>query len=363
MIESFNEKMPFPGLFRNGNYPGEYAHLAQDAEAVLNDRAYDSFNLVTQQNLTPHTSLTTMLTTSHRGPPKLTESLNTAGPYGSLRASIDSQGTLSGSYATSALPGSRYRNAARLRLLGDVRPLETEKSKKIMATGRAELHIEGGDYSLSGLYGLPGNIIAGSYLQGLGDKIAVGCEVVRPPQADSSVKTGTSPSAMAAGGIRYTNIRREHSSEPGVIVTAQMNTEKTANVSLLTQLSGELAVAASINADFCGVGVPEYKNTTETHPVSSSFLSNLKKTRLSASCGFTKLPKSSQVTVNCNTYGEVCCDVRHAMQDGTVAEVIGSLDVFSGRATVGMGLVLSENVLPRLIRKAMRKADSPSGRQ
>ncbi|EFO65467.1 Hypothetical protein GLP15_5141 [Giardia lamblia P15] len=355
--------MPFPGLFRNGNYPGEYAHLAQDAEAVLNDKAYDSFNLVSQHNLTPHTSLTTMLTTSHRGPPKITESFSTVGPRGSFRGSIDSQGTLSGSYTTSVLPGSRYRNAARLRLLGDVHSFNTEKSKKIMATSRAELHIEGGDYSLSGLYSLPGHIIAGSYLQGLGDKMAVGCEIVRPPQTDSSVKLGASPIIMAAGGIRYTNISRERSSDPGIIVTAQMNTEKTANASLLAQLSGEFAVAASVNADFCGLRPPEHKDTIGNHSAPSGLLNGLRRTRLSASCGFTKLSKSSQVTVNCNTYGEACCDVRYAMQDGTVAEVIGSLDIFSGRTTVGVGLVLSEQALPRFIRKVARKVDSSSNHQ
>lgn len=360
MVKSLSEKMPFPGLFRNSNYPGEYAHLAQDAEAVLNDKAYDSFNLVSQHNLTPHTSLTTMLTTSHRGPPKITESLSIARPRGSFRGSVDSQGTLSGSYTTSILPGPRYRNAARLRLLGDVHSFSAEKSKKVMATGRAELHVEGGDYSLSGLYSLPGHIIAGSYLQGFGDRIAVGCEIVRPPQTDPSVKPGTSPIAMAAGGIRYTNISRERSSDPGIIATAQVNTEKTANASLLAQLSGELAVAASVNADFCGFRSPEQKDVTKDRSALSGLLNGLKKTRLSASCGFTKLLKSSQVTVNCNTYGEVCCDVRHAMQDGTVAEVIGSLDIFSGRTTVGVGLVLSEQALPRFIHKAVRKANSSS---
>lgn len=355
--------MLLPGLFRNGSHPGKYAHIAQDATAILNDKAYDSFNLVAQQNLTPSTSLTTVLITSHRTPPKLTESINTVGTYGSLRASIDSQGVLSGSYTTSILPGTKYNNAARLQLLGDVCPFETEKSRKLVANGRAELHIEGGDYSLSGLYNVQGNIVSGSYLQGIGNKVAVGGEVVRLRSAHSSTKTDSSSAIMAEGGIRYASVNREHNSESGMIATARINTEKAASVSLLAQISGDLALAASVDANFKDESLSERRSSTEDRPSSSSLLERLRKTRLSASCGFTKLLRSSQVTVNCNTNGELCCDVRHAMQDGTVAEVIGSMDIFSGRTTIGLGLVLSEKVLPRFIHNAVRKANSLNTRQ
>lgn len=355
--------MLFPGLFRNGNHPGKYAHISQDANAILNDKAYDSFNLTTQQNLTPYTSLTTMLTTSHRGPPKLTESISMAGSHSSLRASIDSQGVLSGSYTTSILPGTKYRSAARMQLLGDLCPFETDTSRKLVANGRAELHVEGGDYSLSGLYNVQGNIVSGSYLQGIGEKVAVGCEFIRLPQTRSSAKTDGSSVVMAEGGVRYTNVNREHLSESGVIVTARMNTEKAASVSLLAQLSGDLIVAASVDANFKSEALSERRDSTEDRPSSSGFLGKLKKTRLHASCGFTKLLRNSQVTVNCNTNGEVCCDVRHAMQDGTVVDVIGSMDTFSGRTTVGMGLVLSEKALPRFIRNAIQKVDSSNTRQ
>lgn len=348
--------MPLFGILSDNNYPGEYASIAREATAITDTKTFDGVNIVYNKTLPgPHeATLTEGLLLSRRGPPVSSTSLQYATDFASASVSADTSKTAS---ATVLL--DPFKDATLLlKAIGDTRALNNQLSVlapassprrlELMSSGRIELHLKGGDFALSGLYSTRGDIFAGSLMQSLTRDVCVGGELVH---------IGQSGDNMYACGARFNRIVREEKGE-GFCVTVQGNSEKTASVGAMYQLSKTLAGAMTANFDFKDMAESlraQGAVHTDASCASASCSSRcsmkracnkcvrlLKDIKAEISVGVTRVLPRAQVTSNINTHGDVSCDVKHVMSDGTVINVIASTDVQTGNVSLGMGLIFNK---------------------
>lgn len=294
--------MVLPGLFSRVS-PGVYSALGGEAAAILEDRAYDGTSVVIPGRLSRSWTTQSVLTSSRRAPPVLAQTVAYNTPDLNAQCTLTSRGTFSSSMGLTLLDTLTLRASATAEQLKDT----------LTCNGRLEAQVEGDDLTLTGLYSIPEGICACSYLQGLGPRAAVGGEAVHIPQTGMTLYAAGARGIARLGPVKTT-------------VVVQGNTERTANASVVADLNSNLQVAGSVTV------------SARKHD----------KIRGSASIGFTRRGARSQVTASCNMAGELSCEARKALDDGSVVEVVGSVDVRSGRSTVGVGVVLGSETVSKL---------------
>ncbi|TNJ27823.1 Tom40 [Giardia muris] len=296
--------MVLPGLFSRVS-PGVYAALGGEASAILGERAYDGMSVVIPGRLSRNWTTQSVLTSNRRAPPVLAQTVAYDSPDLSAQSTLTSRGTFSSSLGLTLLDALTLRASLTAEQLKDT----------LVHNGRLEAQLEGDDLTLTGLYSIPEGIWACSYLQGLGPRAAVGGEAVHIPQTGMTLYAAGARGTARLGPMKATFV-------------VQGNTERTANASVVADLGSNLQVAGSVTV------------SARKHD----------RVRGSASIGFTRRGARSQVTANCNAAGELSCEARKALDDGSVVEVVGSVDIRSGRSTVGVGVVLGSETVSKMFR-------------